>query len=249
VSELQLYPYLPLVLIFLTAGFTQGVSGFGAGLLAMPLLTMFLDLEVAVPLCMLNGLLITSFLSFQLKQHIDWQKIRPLFIGCIPGIFLGVYLLKGLDGSILKIFLGLLLINYSLYRLFGPAPRTGINRLWAYPAGLATGIIGGAFSAGGPPTIIYVSMTGWQKDEIKATLSIFFFTTGVVTSTAHAINGLITSQVMIYFAVSCIFTITGVALGSHFYQRIKQESYIKIILILLILMGLMMVSTAVFGLL
>lgn len=235
--------YIFLALIFLAAGFTQGVSGFGAGLLAMPLLTMFLDLQVAVPLCMLNGLLITAFLSFQLKRHIDWQKIRPLFLGCIPGIFIGVALLKGLDGGLLKIFLGTLIISYSLYRLIGCAEGRGINRAWAYPAGLATGIIGGAFSAGGPPTIIYVSMTDWNKDEIKATLSLFFFTTGVVTSAAHAANGLINAQVLQYYAVSALFTIFGVFLGSLCYKKIKQNTYIRIMLILLIIMGLMMIYT------
>jgi len=244
VLDPALNPYIFLALIFLAAGFTQGVSGFGAGLLAMPLLTLFLDLRVAAPLCMLNGLLITGFLSLQLKQHIDWHKIRPLFLGCIPGIFVGVALLKGMDGRILKLILGLLIVVYSLYRLWGRNVSPGVNPLWAYPAGLATGIIGGAFSAGGPPTIIYLSLTGWHKDEIKATLSFFFFSTGVVTSLTHAASGLIDAQVLSYFAVAAIFTIGGVYIGSRLYKRIRQELYIRVMLLLLIAMGVMLMVSA-----
>ena len=234
-------PYIFLGLIFLAAGFTQGVSGFGAGLLAMPLLTMFLDIRVAVPLCMLNGLLITCFLSLQLKSHIDRQKIKPLFIGCIPGIFVGVFLLKATDGNLLKIMLGCLITAYSLYRLLARSEGRGIHRGWAYPAGLATGVIGGAFSAGGPPTIIYVSLTDWKKDEIKATLSLFFFSTGVITSVTHAASGLIDLRVLHFFAASAVFTVAGVYLGALCYNRIAQKTYIRVMLLLLVAMGVMMI--------
>jgi len=41
---------LLLCLIALLAGFTQGLSGFGSVLVALPLLVLFLDLNLAVPL-------------------------------------------------------------------------------------------------------------------------------------------------------------------------------------------------------
>jgi uncharacterized membrane protein YfcA len=237
--------YIFLGAIFLAAGFTQGVSGFGAALVAMPLLTMFLDVKVAVPLCMLNGLLITLYLSWQLKKHMDWRKIRPLFFGCVPGIIIGVFLLNRINSELLKILLGCLIIMYSLYRLMWDPVVGNLKERWAYMAGFFSGVIGAAFSAGGPPTIIYVSLTGWKKDEIKATLSMFFFSTGVLMSTGHAISGLINSLVLSYFASSCLFTIVGVYIGSLCYNRIRQEVYIKIILILLLLLGGMMIYSAV----
>lgn len=230
--------------VFFAAGFTQGVSGFGAALVAMPLLTLFLDVKIAAPLCMLNGLLITLFLSLQLKRHIHWAKVRPLFFGCVPGIFLGVFLLKGTESNVLKILLGGLIILYSGYRLNWKPREVKFKPYWAYLAGFASGIIGGAFSAGGPPCIIYVSLTGWKKDEIKATLSFFFFTTGLITSAAHALSGLITTAVLGYFVVSCLFTCIGVYTGSCLYDRIKQETYILIMLLLLMVLGGMMIFSA-----
>ncbi len=239
--------FLFLGAIFFAAGFTQGVSGFGAALVAMPLLTLFLDVKTAAPLCMLNGLLITLFLSLQLKRHIDWAKIRPLFFGCIPGIFIGVWLLKGTESEVLKFLLGGLIILYSIYRLNWKVQEARLKSRWAYLAGFASGVIGGAFSAGGPPSIIYVSLTGWKKDEIKATLSIFFFTTGLITSAAHAVSGLITMTVLGYFSVSFLFTCAGVYTGSLLYNRIKQETYIRIMLLLLIALGAMMIVSAGFA--
>ena len=103
-----------IALIFLGAGFTQGLSGFGSALLAMPLLTIFIKVKTAVPLCMLNGLIITLFLSLQLKRHMDWEKIGPLSTGCLPGIWVGVFFLRHTHDDIMKLLLGVMLITLMM---------------------------------------------------------------------------------------------------------------------------------------
>lgn len=228
-------------LIFFAAGFTQGVSGFGSALVAMPLLTLFLDVKVAVPLCMLNGLIITSYLSFTLRRHADWRKIIPLIIGCLPGIYVGSRFLKQAESSLITLLLGIMLVGYSLYSLlYRPKPRR-IGRFWALVAGFGTGVIGSAFSAGGPPTIIYTTLTGWDKDDIKATLSVFFFTTGLFMALAHAVNGLTTLTVLRHYLLSAPFVLLGVLAGSFCYGKIRRDTYLRVILSLLVVMGAMMI--------
>lgn len=230
--------------IFLLAGFTQGISGFGAGLVAMPLLTLLLGIKTAVPLSMLNGLVITGFLSLQLKGHIDWRKILPLLIGSAPGIFLGALLLKHLNSDLLQLAMGIFIALYAIYSLTSrPQPRA-MSPLWGYAAGFLTGTISSLFSAGGPPAVIYVSLTGWAKDEIKATLSAFFFAGGIVAAIGHAMSGLTTSAVLQDFAWTVPMTLAGVFAGSLLYRRIRQQTYITVMLWLLILMGVMMIVIA-----
>lgn len=239
--------WLGLMLIFFLAGLIQGVTGFGAGLLAMPLLAFFLDLKVAVPLCMLNGLVITGFLSLQLKNHVDPKKITPLLVGCLPGIIVGVSLLKKTNETMLTILLGLLLIAYAGHRLFFTMrPTRPVHRGWGYLAGFATGAISGAFSAGGPPTIIYTTLTGWSKDEIKATLSGFFFVGGVATAIGHAISGLTSVTVLRSFSITVIGVLAGVVLGSFCSRLFSSEGYIRLILIVLLFLGLLMIVTTIF---
>ncbi len=237
--------YLLIFIIFLAAGFTQGLTGFGFGLLAIPLLVTFMDIKTAIPLCSLQGLLITGYLSLRLKKHIDQRKIFPLLAGCLPGIAVGVSFLKKAPHNLLGTMLGLMLITYSLYRLYVThRPRT-IHRYWAYVAGFGTGAIGGAFSAGGPPTIIYTTLRGWTKDEIKATLSGFFLTGGIFIVLAHAINGLTTAVVLHYFLVSAPAVVLGVVVGSTLYDRIDTERYLRLLFYVLLAMGiLMLVNTS-----
>ena len=236
--------YLLTILIFLLGSFTQGLTGFGFALVSIPLLVLFMDIHTAVPLCMLSGLVITAFLSLQLKDHLDWRKILPLLGGCLPGIVAGTIFLKKINEPLFKILLGIMLIAYALYRLFLiPKPRT-INQAWGWAAGFATGAISAAFSAGGPPTIIYTTLTGWNKNEIKSTLSSFFFLGGIATAIAHATSGLTTVAVLKLSAISLPAVLLGVWSGSLLYRRFKTEGYIRLVLIGLIVMGLMMMYSA-----
>lgn len=230
-------------LIFLLAGFVQGITGFGAGLLAMPLLLFFMEARVAVPLSMLNGLLITAFLSLQLRRHLEWRKILPMCIGCLPGIYVGAVILRKADDAVIRILLGCILIVYGWYGLLArPRPRR-MSRWWSYIAGFGSGAIGTAFATGGPPAIIYTTLTGWDKDTIKATLSGFFFVTGTWMALAHAMAGLTTATVLQHLGGSAVAVLIGVWTGSRIYRRIGRREYIRMVLLLLMGMGVMMIVT------
>jgi len=233
--------YFYLFLIFLAAGFTQGVTGFGFGLLAIPLLSLFIDIKTAVPLCSLLGILVTAFLSLRLRNHIDRRKILPLLSGCIPGVAVGTLMLKKAPTELLSILMGVMLIAYVLYRLTNKEQPRSIDSRWAYAAGFFTGAISSAFSAGGPPTIIYATLRGWNKNEIKATLSGFFLTGGLTVITAHALTGLTTSLVLHYFLLSGPVVIGGVLIGSLLYDRIDTSAYLKLLHYLLLAMGILMI--------
>lgn len=236
--------YAAVCLIFFAASFTQGVSGFGSALVAMPILVWFIEPRAAVPLCSLNGLVITGFLSWRMRRHLEWRKILPLCAGCLPGIYLGVTFLVHANDRLIRILLGLLVAGYAAYRM-AILPKPGkINTLWAYLAGFSTGLIGGAFSAGGPPTIIYTTLAGWSKDSIKATLSGFFLVTGIIIVASHAAKGITTVHVLRLFAMSLLWTLAGVVAGAYSYDRVDQALYLRIIHLALVVLGIMLVASS-----
>lgn len=235
---------LALPIIFFAAGFIQGVTGFGSALLAIPLLTLFIDIRVAIPLTMLGSLIITIYLFIQLKSHVSRARVLPLCFSAPPGIIIGVTLLKSIPSQQISIAMGGLITTYCLYSLFAqPTPRD-LHRGWSYAAGFATGLIGAAFSAGGPPAIIYTTLSNWSKDEIKATLTSFFLFNSCLIITAYAITGLITSQVINLFLLSAPFVLLGTMLGSFYYNRLPRDGYLNIVFLLLGLMGVLMIIMA-----
>lgn len=236
----MLTPFL-ISLIFLLAGFIQGMTGFGSALVAIPLLGLIIDIKSAIPLCILNSLVITTYLSLKMRKDLDIKKILPLCIAAVPGIIFGSTLLKHVDSSIIRLWLGILLVAYSLYSLFSsPKPRK-LHFTWSYLAGFSSGAIGAAFSAGGPPTIIYTALNDWKKDTIKATLSGFFLFNSYLIAAVHAISGLTTIEIFTYFMISAPFVLLGTVLGTVCYGKIPHKLYLKIIFTFLTLMGIMMI--------
>lgn len=235
----MLTPFL-ISLVFLLAGFIQGMTGFGSALVAIPLLSLFMDIKSAVPLCILNSLVITTYLSLKMRKNLDRRKIIPLCVAAVPGIVIGSTLLKQVDSILIRRTLGVFLVGYSLYSLvITPKPRK-LHKMWSYVAGFLSGAIGAAFSAGGPPAIVYTALNDWQKDTIKATVSGFFLFNSYLIAVVHAVNGLTTIEIFTYFMISAPVVLLGTVLGSICYGKIPHGLYLKIIFAFLALMGIIM---------
>lgn len=228
-------------IIFLSAGFLQGVTGFGSALIAMPLLSYVIDIKAAVPVCTLCGVLINVIMTHKLRASFDRAKIIPLVIGSVPGAIFGTLLLKEVNGDYIRIFLGLLVTLFAGYSLIAKPVRVAISDKWAYLSGFLTGAISASVSAGGPPTIIYSSLKGWDKDTFKSTLVSFFLVAAGMSAAGHLLSGLTTFYVMKLFLVSLLPVIAGTYLGNAVSRYISEQFYRRIVMLLLVFMGLMLI--------
>lgn len=226
--------------IFFLAGCVQGLTGFGGALFAIPLLSLVMDIKQAVPLAILNGLVVTTTLAYTLRHWLDWRKILPLLAGSVPGILLGTAFLKLADPVVISRLLGGVLIAISLLNLCC-APRP-INppRIWGGIAGFCSGAINATVGAGGPPAIIYTTLHDWKKDEIRATLTGFFVLNGYATAMVHAGNGIITGDILGLFALTCGFVFLGTLAGARISHKIPRPTYLRIVYLLLASLGVML---------
>ena len=236
--------YIAVGFVLFLAGFTQGLSGFGAILMSLPLLAVFLDIKTVIPLTALAAQAITLMVLFQLKQHLDWKKILPLVVSALPGILVGVYFLKRMEKGVIHWILGTMLIVYSLYSLFFRRNKSGLKERWAYLFGFLGGCLGGAFSAAGPPVIVYTSLCAWSKDQIKVTLQGYFVMSGMVVVLVHAANGLTTLPVVRFFAAGLPLLFLGTYIGGRFYGRINEIAYRRLMMVLLAGLGVLMIVRA-----
>ena len=236
--------YLFVCLIAFFAGFTQGLSGFGSVLLSLPLLAIFLNIKIVIPLAALFGLTMTIILLIQLWRYLEWKKIYPLVISALPGVPIGVLFLKKMDKEVIQLTLGIILIGYSIYSLVFKFSRKELKGVWAYFFGFLGGCLGGALSASGPPVIIYTSSQSWGKDKIKATLQGFFLFSSLIIVFFQIINGLTTLAVLRLYAAALPALILGTFTGSLLYGCIKDEDYKKVIMILLAFLGVFMIYRA-----
>ncbi|UZP67791.1 sulfite exporter TauE/SafE family protein [Desulfovibrio mangrovi] len=237
--------YLLTSAIYALAAFVQGVTGFGSALVAIPLLALFLSLPEAVAVSILCGVMLNAQIGWNYRRYADRERLRPLFIGAIPGVAAGVYLLHSIPGNLMKGGMGVFLMLYAVYGLFFERVRlTGISSRWGYLAGFGTGAIGAAFGAGGPPTVVYAALTGWPKDVVKATFAYFFFAVCAASAVAHAASGMWSVKVLSLFAVAAPAAWLGTKVGIRFSGGIGEQTYRKLLFGMLACMGLLMLRSA-----
>lgn len=240
-----MYEYALTALIYGVAAFVQGVTGFGSALIAMPLITLYLDLPTAVSMSVLLGLVLNTQMAWNYRTQVSRRRIAPMVVGLVPGVVFGVTMLHGVSEYELKMFMAVFLALYALYGLFFEKTKpTGLSTVWGYPAGFAAGAIGAAFSTGGPPVVIYTALSGWGKDTIKANLACFFVLTCLFIVVGHAVTGILTLRVLTLAAVTAPAVYACTRLGIMASAHLKEHSYRKLLFVMLLLMGIMMWRSA-----
>ncbi len=229
-----------LTAVIFVASVVQGLSGFGSALVSMPLLTLFLGVKTVAPMVALYCLVITVIIFIQLREHFSVRYFLPLIVGAVFGVPVGIYFLKHFDERIVKYLMGIILIGYSLYSLFWQRIRYTVGSKWGYLFGFISGCLGGAFNTTGPPVVIYTTLKPWNKHEIKVTMQSYFVVCNILIVTMHVINGLTTVMVLKYFLWCMPPMAVGLWVGTHFYNRINQEMFHRIIYVLLFLLGILM---------
>jgi len=237
--------YILTAAVYAVAGFLQGVTGFGSALVAIPFITMYLDFPSAVAMSVLCGTMLNAQLGWSYRRFADRDRLRPLFVGALPGVLAGVVLLRLVPGHAMKTGMGVFLLAYAGYGLFWERTRLhGLASLWGYVAGFCSGAFGAAFGAGGPPTVVYTTLSGWPKDAVKATLACFFLAVCVVSALAHMASGMWNMRVMLLVAVAAPAVWAGAHAGIAVSRRIGEHSYRRMLFILLAAMGGMMLYSA-----
>lgn len=221
--------------ILLAAYFIRGITGFGSGLVAVPLLALFLPLQFVVPLVLLLDFTASLLIGGLHFKRVQWGEIGVLIPFGIVGVVLGTSLLVNLPPEPMLVALAAFVFAFaarSLLNLHGEKP---ISRGWAVPASLTGGTVGGLFGTGGPPYVIYLSHRIRDKGELRATLSALFFTEGLTRIASFLVAGLlVTPRVWVAYIVALPLVLGALYLGGHVHVSLSREQMTRLVGVLLL---------------
>lgn len=225
--------------ILFLAYFVRGISGFGSGLIAVPLLALLLPLKFVVPLILLTDFTASLLLGGRNRKLVNWGEIKPLIPGSIVGVLLGATLLLSLPREPLLTALGLFVLAFALRNLLNLHSDKPISRWWAVPASLTGGTVGAMFGTGGPPYVIYFSHRIRDKGIFRATTSALFIMEGCLRGLIFLATGLLlqSGMLMAYLGTLPIMAL-GLWLGSHVHVGISNTQMTRFIGALLLLSSL-----------
>jgi uncharacterized membrane protein YfcA len=232
------------------AGLAHSAAGFGAALVAMPILTLLFDVKTAASIVALQGLITSSTVLIQNRHGLDFREATLLILASLVGIPIGFVLSRRVDQGLVTGALGILLIAYALYTLWdnSGAPREmpddrPVNS-WQGAGGLAAGflagILGGAYNTNGPPLIVYGAIRRWPPARFKSILQSLFLSNGLVVVAVRAAGGAFTPQVLTNYLYSIPTLLVGLLLGTRFSRRWAPEQFRRLILLLILILGILL---------
>ena len=236
------YHFVFLILIGLGAGFVQRVSGFGLCIFAMVFLPHFMPSHTAA--AAISGIfscVLTAYNAFCYRKHIAFKTAWPMIIASLVSIPIAVYFSAAVSAHIFKILLGCVLVVLSLYFIFFnrnvKIRSTPVNGILA---GILGGGLGGLFSTGGPPIVLYLNNAISKNIVYFATISFYFAFTDAYTTSVRAINGIITPQILLYAAVGLVGCLAGDFIGKKVFDKLDPDKLKKIIYIGMAVSGFVM---------
>lgn len=231
------------VMLFCTAWFLAGlinnVAGFGAAMVAMPMIATTIPFEVAVPSSTLIVLTLNLQLGWSYRRYVEWKALRFLFLGGIAGTAAGLAVMRTVPNDILKLAMGVLLIIYGLHSLVFAGKNEGrrIDQRWGTLAGFLSTLLGALFGFNGPPLAVFTSMSGWSQQAAKGILGACFIVTGITIVAGQSLAGAQNMQTLTYYAAGCPAVLLGGGLGILASRFVAQAVYRKIVLLLIMAAG------------
>lgn len=219
-------------------GFINGMAGFGAAMVAMPLIAPFIDFSVAVPSCVLIVLTLNCHVGWTFRKYIDYKYLKGIFWGAIPGTILSLMVLEYISERHLKIGMGGFITLYALWGLFAETEaRKTIHAGWGYLAGVLSSTFGMAFGFNGPPLAAFAAYCGCPAKAVKGILGAGFVITGVFIVSGKVFSGQITPNVLLIFAASTPAVLLGSKLGIRASSYLSEVIYRKFLFMALAAMG------------
>ncbi len=222
----------------------RSTFGFGDSVVSMPLLALLpIPFATAVSLVALVGCTVALISIFSGWRNLDKSVLLKLSFSTVLGVPFGLLLVNYAEQRWISFILGILLILYSLYSIFGSRNRqsaiqkTFKNPNYGLPFGFASGMLGSAYNMNGIPIVLYGTMSNWSPSTFKDTLQAHFLFSSFLIVFSHFLSGFWTRELGLYFVFSLPGVLLAIFLGNFIYSRIKVDRFKTLVLGAIFLLG------------
>jgi len=243
VSSLSLFGLAFYMLVMTGAFAVRSAAGFGAVLIAMPMLAFVLPVSTAVSVT-------TALTAITSVQHVGrhWHRVAWGHFAIISfysaiGIGVGFYFINLLNEEALRRSLGLFLIVFALYALatakVSPVLPASWRRALAAGTGVAGGILGTLFGAGvGPIYVIYFNTLRMEREIFRVTMAMVVLLGGAARIAGYARLGFYEGSSITLIAIGLPLVVVGSWLGERVIRRLDPVRFCWLVGGLVLLSGI-----------
>lgn len=231
----------------LGAGVIRGYSGFGFSMITVVVLSSILAPSQIVPVILMLEVAASAWLLPRVWRHIHWASLSWLSLGVAIGTPLGIYLLASIPPREMRIAIGVVVLLLGACMWRGFRFQRMPNRVQTAMAGVASGVLNGGTSMGGPPVILFYLSGPAGAAVSRASMIAFFLGTDIFAFGVAMAHGLTTPQTWMLVAIALVPLWTGIGLGSRFFNPEKTETYRRRTIVLLMALALLALLRSLWG--
>lgn len=218
------------------------VTGFGIGSFLTPTVAIWTGTKLAVAAVAIPHFIGTAQRFWMLRRSVDRRILLGFGIASAAGGLVGALLHSRSSGHFLSILLGALLILAGISELTGWMRRVRWNHRVAWAAGALSGTLGGLVGSQGG--IRSASMLGFDvpKEAFVATATaIGLFVDFARLPVYVATEGTDLARIWPLILTTTIGVVLGTALGSRVLSRLPQQTFRRVVALLLVVLGIFLI--------
>jgi len=218
--------------------FLQSSVGFGT-VVTMPLGILLMGIGVTKPVVTFIALLTGLLVLIREYKHINWRELIKMAGVMLIGVLAAQWVAGRVQMNYLLVLYGAVVIGIGVKKLFWPATKPASKAVQNLALAVA-GIMQGLFVSGGSFLAVYAVERIPEKQELRATNNALWAILNTVMLTLNFAGGQVDKKLLTMGAIAIIPMFLGTWLGGVFAHRIKQQTFLKIVYVILIASGVVL---------
>jgi uncharacterized membrane protein YfcA len=234
-NTIGLLPESPHLLVYAAivatfAGFVRGFAGFGFSAFTIAGLSLLISPNQIVPASLLLEVLASLSLLRSVWQDISWIWLKPLILGSVIAIPLGVWSLATLATAPLQIVVSTVILCAAGLLLSGVRPPWKDTAPSRFATGLTSGFFTGLSAVGGMVVATMLFSSPLSAKTSRATLiSLFFFSDLYALSWAGG-QGLFNQTTLQWVGCLIVPMLIGIVLGQRHFLTVSEARFRQLML-------------------
>lgn len=210
----------------------RGVSGFGSALVAVPLLSLYLPLNIVVPTIALIDYAAGIVHGAGGRHSVSWRDLIALTPTISVGAFTALFLLHNVDTTVLEKLLAAMLLGYAVHLLSSSKHQYSGGYVWALPFGFMGGSVSTLFGTGGPFYVIYLQLRAKCPKAFQATIAVALLIDGTLRLGGYWWTGLLDWTVVAGAILALPIMFIALHMGTHLQRRVDPVSFRRLVALL-----------------
>ena len=205
------------------AGFVQGLTGFGFGMVSIALLPLVIGVREAAAISTVYTLLVTVITFMRNRGEYDWRLGLPFSSRNRAGSLAGGLFSGGYGHQSATAGAGTGDGDAGSFRVIFRGRLKAAKMKPAVSFGLFSGSLSGAFNLGGVPTAAYAYSNGWSRGQIVAFLQVVITSSCLLRILFYRRAGFYGDFSWKFAALSAVPICVALAFGHCLMQRIHPR--------------------------